>query len=183
MLDHIKFRGKRLDSGEWIIGNGIHFPKSINYIGTCWLDGGQPRANDWVQVDPETVGEYSGCDDVCKTEIYDGDIVRDRNEAVYEVKRICGAFYLLPQKMSAVRGYVPMLIDASFGLTIIGNIHDNSKREWIAKFLDRPAENKEPFCPFDGGSYCNDAYSQKCYECGIASEEFAKNKRMIGGAL
>lgn len=124
VLDQIKFRGKRLDNGEWIIGDGLHRPKSHNYIGTCWIDGGMDHANDWIQVDPKTVGEYSGCNDICKTEIYDGDVVRDRNDVVYEVKRICSAFYLLPQKKNTVRGYMPLLISMSLGLTVIGNIYD-----------------------------------------------------------
>lgn len=129
MLDHIKFRGKRLDNGEWIIGNGIHFPKSPNYIGTCWLDDGQPRANDWVQVDPKTVSEYAGARDVRGTEIYGGDIVRDRNGIVYDVRRIGSAFYLLPQKKSAAYGYRPIVLDVTLGLTIIGNIYDSSEVE------------------------------------------------------
>lgn len=71
----LKFKGKRVDNGEWIVGDGIHYPKSINYIGTCWIDGGLPVANDWVQVIPETVCLFTGRCDKNGKEIYKNDIV------------------------------------------------------------------------------------------------------------
>lgn len=54
------YRGKRVDNGEWVEGDGIHYPKSINNEGSCWIDGMHEKANDWVQVIPSTVGKYIG---------------------------------------------------------------------------------------------------------------------------
>lgn len=77
MSREILFRGKRLDNGEWIEGDGIHYPKSINYLGSCWIDGMGECANDWVQVDPATVGQFTGlCDKSGVTKIFEGDIIR-----------------------------------------------------------------------------------------------------------
>lgn len=70
------FRGKRVDTGKWVKGDGIHYPKSINYKGTCWIDGMHERADDWVQVIPETVGRYVDIMDRNKTKVFAGDIVR-----------------------------------------------------------------------------------------------------------
>lgn len=64
-------------TGEWIIGDGIHYPKSFNYIGTCWIDGMRARANDWVPVMPETVGVYTFCNDCNSTKIFTGDIAKE----------------------------------------------------------------------------------------------------------
>lgn len=70
----ILFRGKRMDNGEWVIGDGIHYPKSVNYKGTCWIDGMGEKANDWVRVIPETVGQYTGQTDFDGKPIFEGDL-------------------------------------------------------------------------------------------------------------
>lgn len=57
------FKGRRIDNNQWIIGDGIHYPKSINYIGTCWIGGFEKAANNWYPVDPNTVCLFTGAYD------------------------------------------------------------------------------------------------------------------------
>lgn len=55
MNREIKFRGKRLDNGEWVYGDLLHLVDGV-YISN---DNG----NNMAQVDPDTVGQYTGLKD------------------------------------------------------------------------------------------------------------------------
>jgi uncharacterized phage protein (TIGR01671 family) len=73
----IKFRGKRVDNGEWVYGSyslipepNIMFYNSDNEV-------------DCASVDPGTLGQYTGIRDMVKTDIYEGHIIKQ----TYHVER------------------------------------------------------------------------------------------------
>lgn len=66
-MREIKFRGKRLDNGEWVYGD-LHIRTPFPHIHSE-IDYGK------VNIDPHTVGQFTGLHDKHGKEICEGDIV------------------------------------------------------------------------------------------------------------
>ena len=75
-MREILFRGKRIDSGEWVFGMPWIFKEKSCICpwkkGMCKYDTGFFP----VEVIPETVGQYTGKRDTKNNRIFDGDIIR-----------------------------------------------------------------------------------------------------------
>ena len=117
----ILFRGKRIDNGEWVEG----------YFVNLWLmhyQKHQPIITDnnavSYDVDPSTVGQYTGLCDKNGKKIFEGDIMAFTAygfDYIGTVEFADGSFSVMCEHAS------PFLDQAvsKHGAYIIGNMHDN----------------------------------------------------------
>ena len=120
-MREILFRGKRIDNGEWVEG----------YFVNLWLvnyQRYQPIITDnnavSYDVDPSTVGQYTGICDKNDKKIFEGDIMAFTAygfDYVGTVEFVDGSFSVMCEHTS------PFLDQAvsKHGAYIIGNMHDN----------------------------------------------------------
>jgi uncharacterized phage protein (TIGR01671 family) len=124
------FRGKRIDTGEWVQGGILQYGEGKHaYIVTDSV----PLAK-YIDVVPKTTGEYIGIKDRQGRRIFEGDIVKDQSGNIGTVRY---SDYFLDWRISFYIGRDDLKDDMHSGgtriyewvhpemcLEIIGNIHD-----------------------------------------------------------
>lgn len=130
-MREILFRAKRADNGEWVEG---YFA-----IGKWYLDEKERYAilpidlcfyphceiNEWIEIDPETVCQYTGLKDKNGKRIWENDIVRIENsmdEGIGNIEFYGGMWYVDGEPSNSLHD----IVEYDDGeLEVIGNIFDN----------------------------------------------------------
>lgn len=143
MNREIKFRGKMIPENEWIFGTILRIPAPPVCFGKSetdkyYIQFPDPRyMPDWNmpykmvqgEVNPETIGQYTGLHDKNGKEIYEGDIVVDKEDEVmgeitWNEEEASFYFSILYENGTYEE---EKLNDWASVLEVIGNITDNPK--------------------------------------------------------
>lgn len=117
----IKFRGKRLTDGKWIYGDFFR-NRGKSFITTDGIVENPLASWQDYNVDPDTVGQFTGIYDRKGSEIYEGDIVRTSvsKNGIALVEWHCEHAAFVVHMKGSDQWY-----HLYKGYEKIGNIHDN----------------------------------------------------------
>ena len=147
-MREILFRGKRLNNGEWAEGylyehepalvgivseNDVPEPSKWFIARTGFADWNMPRPVEFVEIDPSTVGQYTGLKDKNGKRIWEGDVAKvlqGKDKDIAYVGFENGAFMLYPKTGNIYERTLWSYWYNDWDVEVIGNIHDNKLEDF-----------------------------------------------------
>lgn len=124
----ILFRGKSVNTGEWIESMTISYGTIKRKRDNIFME---IEPNKWKGVDPKTIGQFTGLTDKNGKEIFEGDILHSMYEDKAEPSGV-GHIYNEVAFRDGAFGWIGEITNDFFPFDgseikeeVIGNIHDN----------------------------------------------------------
>ena len=129
MKREILYRGARMEDGKFVYGSLVFVKendKSENELPHIVISYG-PDTFDWFEVDPETVGQYTGMADKNGTNIFEGDIVRESFKGHGRIYHVFwdDDYFAFRAKGEDITYQLDEISPSH--CEVIGNIHDNKE--------------------------------------------------------
>lgn len=130
-MREIIFRGKRVDNGEWVYGYYMEDGLNNHYIIEIKKNNDKDyhygKTYRYVEIIPETIGQFTGLYDKDKKPIYEGDIVKSpylNDDSLYIITYWKCGFMLQGLKSG---NYYDFIGDLLGTLEVVGNMYDKEK--------------------------------------------------------
>lgn len=130
-MKEIIFRAKRNGSNIWFYGSYLYYPE-VRKAYIIRYNPGLIYTSEYIEIERDTLGQYSGVDDKAGVAIFEGDIVKARIESgnyesfEWPLMRVSfqrGSFCLLDRLGGVFANLSSFAPNVSF--EIIGNVYDN----------------------------------------------------------